>query len=143
MPESTTGQATSTDEYLAQADRWSAHNYAPLPVVIARGEGVWVWDVEGNKYLDCLSAYSAVNQGHCNPRILATLHEQASRCTLTSRAFQNDMMGPFLEKLCNLTGYDKALPMNTGAEAVETAIKTARNSITQEPGILIGRRCRR
>jgi len=126
MPESATGQATSTDEYLAQADRWSAHNYAPLPVVIARGEGVWVWDVEGNKYLDCLSAYSAVNQGHCNPRILATLHEQASRCTLTSRAFQNDMMGPFLEKLCNLVGYDKALPMNTGAEAVETAIKTAR-----------------
>ena len=104
MPESATGQATSTDEYLAQADRWGAHNYAPLPVVIARGEGVWVWDVEGNKYLDCLSAYSAVNQGHCNPRILATLHEQAARCTLTSRAFQNDMMGPFLEKLCNLTG---------------------------------------
>jgi len=126
MSETVISQPTTTEEYLAQADRWSAHNYAPLPVVITRGEGVWVWDVEGNKYLDCLSAYSAVNQGHCNPRILATLQEQASRCTLTSRAFQNDKMGPFLEKLCTLVGYDKALPMNTGAEAVETAIKTVR-----------------
>jgi ornithine--oxo-acid transaminase len=125
MPDTAVDTAT-TEDYLAQADRWGAHNYAPLPVVISRAEGVWVWDVEGNKYLDCLSAYSAVNQGHCNPRILATLREQAERCTLTSRAFQNDKMGPFLEKLCNLVGYDKALPMNTGAEAVETAIKTAR-----------------
>lgn len=125
MPD-TAVDAGTTEDYLAQADRWGAHNYAPLPVVVSRAEGVWVWDVEGNKYLDCLSAYSAVNQGHCNPRILAALHEQAERCTLTSRAFQNDKMGPFLEKLCNLVGYDKALPMNTGAEAVETAIKTAR-----------------
>ena len=125
MPDTALDAAT-TENYLAQADRWSARNYAPLPVVIARGEGVWVWDVEGNRYLDCLSAYSAVNQGHCNPRILAALVEQAERCTLTSRAFQNDKMGPFLEQLCDLVGYDKALPMNTGAEAVETAIKTAR-----------------
>jgi ornithine--oxo-acid transaminase len=125
MPDTALDAAT-TEDFLAQADRWSAHNYAPLPVVISRGEGVWVWDVEGNKYLDCLSAYSAVNQGHCNPRILAALREQAERCTLTSRAFQNDKMGPFLEQLCNLVGYDRALPMNTGAEAVETAIKTAR-----------------
>ncbi len=125
MPDTVVDAAT-TEDYLAQADRWSARNYAPLPVVIARGEGVWVWDVEGNKYLDCLSAYSAVNQGHCNPRIIAALVEQAERCTLTSRAFQNDKMGPFLEQLCDLVGYDKALPMNTGAEAVETAIKTAR-----------------
>ncbi len=125
MPDTVVDAAT-TEDYLAQADRWSARNYAPLPVVIARGEGVWLWDVEGNRYLDCLSAYSAVNQGHCNPRILAALVEQAERCTLTSRAFQNDKMGPFLEQLCDLVGYDKALPMNTGAEAVETAIKTAR-----------------
>jgi len=125
MPDTVVDAAT-TEDYLAQADRWSARNYAPLPVVIARGEGVWVWDVEGNKYLDCLSAYSAVNQGHCNPRIIAALVEQAERCTLTSRAFQNDKLGPFLEQLCDLVGYDKALPMNTGAEAVETAIKTAR-----------------
>ncbi len=125
MPDTVVDAAT-TEDYLAQADRWSARNYASLPVVIARGEGVWVWDVEGNKYLDCLSAYSAVNQGHCNPRIIAALVEQAERCTLTSRAFQNDKLGPFLEQLCDLVGYDKALPMNTGAEAVETAIKTAR-----------------
>ena len=117
---------STSDDFLQQADLWSASNYAPLPVVITRAEGVWVWDVEGNKYLDCLSAYSAVNQGHCHPRIVETMRQQAGRCTLTSRAFQNDQMGPFLEKLCNLVGYDKALPMNTGAEAVETAIKTVR-----------------
>jgi len=139
MPDTALGHAASTDDYLAQADRWSAHNYAPLPVVIARGEGVWVWDVEGNKYLDCLSAYSAVNQGHCNPRILAALREQAERCTLTSRAFQNDKMGPFLEQLCSLVGYDKALPMNTGAEAVETAIKTARKWGYEVKGVADGK----
>jgi len=139
MPDTALGHAASTDDYLTQADRWSAHNYAPLPVVIARGEGVWVWDVEGNKYLDCLSAYSAVNQGHCNPRILAALREQAERCTLTSRAFQNDKMGPFLEQLCSLVGYDKALPMNTGAEAVETAIKTARKWGYEVKGVADGK----
>ncbi|HEX9700720.1 MAG TPA: ornithine--oxo-acid transaminase [Acidobacteriota bacterium] len=126
MSDTAVTSTTTTERFLAQADRWSALNYAPLPVVINRAEGVWVWDVEGNRYLDCLSAYSAVNQGHCHPRILATLREQAERCTLTSRAFHNDQMGPFLEKLCNLVGYDRALPMNTGAEAVETAIKAVR-----------------
>ena len=119
-------QTATTAEFLDLADRWSAHNYAPLPVVIVRAEGVWVWDVEGKRYLDCLSAYSAVNQGHCHPRILEALRRQASQCTLTSRAFENDQMAPFLEKLCNLVGYEKALPMNTGAEAVETAIKAVR-----------------
>ena len=126
MSETALNCATSSEDFLQQADLWSATNYAPLPVVISRAEGAWVWDVEGNKYLDCLSAYSATNQGHCHPRIVETMRQQAGRCTLTSRAFQNDQMGPFLEKLCNLVGYDKALPMNTGAEAVETAIKTVR-----------------
>ncbi len=113
-------------EAIALAERYSAHNYHPLPVVIARGEGSWVWDVEGNKYLDCLSAYSALNQGHCHPRIVAALSEQAGRVTLTSRAFHNDKMGPFLEKLCTMSGYAMALPMNTGAEAFETAVKAVR-----------------
>ncbi len=126
MSDTAVSPAPTSDDFLQQADRWGARNYAPLPVVITRAEGVWVWDVDGNRYLDCLSAYSAVNQGHCHPRIVETMRQQAGRCTLTSRAFQNDMMGPFLEKLCNLVGYDKALPMNTGAEAVETAIKTVR-----------------
>ncbi len=126
MSDTAVSSTPTTDDFLQQADRWGARNYAPLPVVISRAEGVWVWDVEGNRYLDCLSAYSAVNQGHCHPRIVETMRQQAGRCTLTSRAFQNDQMGPFLEKLCNLVGYDKALPMNTGAEAVETAIKTVR-----------------
>lgn len=108
------------------AERYGAHNYHPLDVVIERGEGVWVWDTEGNRYLDCLSAYSAVNQGHCHPRILAAMEEQARKLTLTSRAFHNDRLGPFLALLHELTGFDRALPMNTGAEAVETAIKAAR-----------------
>lgn len=107
-------------------DQYSAHNYHPLPVVIGRGEGAWVWDVEGKKYLDMLSAYSAVNQGHRHPKILRALAEQASKLTLTSRAFHNDQMGPFLQSLCDVTGFERALPMNTGAEAVETAIKAAR-----------------
>jgi ornithine--oxo-acid transaminase len=98
----------------------------PLDVVLTEGNGVWVYDVDGNKYLDCLSAYSAVNQGHCHPRILQAAQDQMQRMTLTSRAFRNDQMGPFLQQLCELTGYEKALPMNTGAEAVETAIKAAR-----------------
>ncbi|UCC82566.1 MAG: ornithine--oxo-acid transaminase [Gemmatimonadota bacterium] len=115
-----------TEELIREVDRWSAHNYHPLPVVIERGEGCWVWDVEGNKYLDMLSAYSAVNQGHRHPRIIAALVDQAERLTLTSRAFHNDQMGAFLHQLCELVGYHKALPMNTGAEAVETAIKAVR-----------------
>ncbi len=115
-----------TEELIREVDRWSAHNYRPLPVVIERGEGCWVWDVDGNRYLDMLSAYSAVNQGHRHPRIIAALNEQANRLTLTSRAFHNDQMGAFLHQVCELVGYRKALPMNTGAEAVETAIKAVR-----------------
>jgi ornithine--oxo-acid transaminase len=116
----------TTADYLAEAERFSAHNYHPLPVVLDRGEGEWVWDVDGNKYLDCLSAYSAVNQGHRHPAIVAAAKAQLDRLTLTSRAFHNDQMGPFLRQLCELTKYEKALPMNTGAEAVETAIKAVR-----------------
>ncbi len=116
----------NSHEYITQVDRVSAHNYHPLPVVLERGEGAWVWDVEGVKYLDMLSAYSAVNQGHRHPRIIAALKAQADKLTLTSRAFHNDQMGPFLEDLCKSTGFERALPMNTGAEAVETAIKAAR-----------------
>jgi ornithine--oxo-acid transaminase len=115
-----------TEDLIREVEGWSAHNYHPLPVVIERGEGPWVWDVEGNRYLDMLSAYSAVNQGHRHPKIVAALVEQAQRLTLTSRAFHNDQMGAFLHQVCELLGYPKALPMNTGAEAVETAIKAVR-----------------
>lgn len=115
-----------TERYIEETEKWSARNYAPLPVVIERGEGVWVYDVDGNKYLDMLSSYSALNQGHCHPYIIDALVEQAKRLTLTSRAFHNDKMGKFLCKLCELAGFEKALPMNTGAEAVETALKAAR-----------------
>ena len=107
-------------------EQFSAHNYHPLGVVLTRGEGVWVYDVEGNRYLDFLAAYSAVNQGHNHPKIVAALTEQAKSLSLTSRAFRNDRFGPFCQKLAKLTGYDKVLMMNTGAEAVETAIKAAR-----------------
>ena len=117
---------TSSGDVIAEAERVSAPNYSPLPVVVSRGEGVWVFDVEGRKYLDCISAYSSLNQGHRHPRIVAALVEQAERLTLTSRAVHNDRMGPFLSELCALAGLEMALPMNTGAEAVETAIKLAR-----------------
>jgi len=116
----------SQQDIIDQTDRRSAHNYDPLPLVLEKGRGIWVWDTDGNKYLDCLSAYSAVNQGHCHPKIIAAMTEQAGKITLTSRAFHNDRMGPFLEKLCQMARMDKALPMNTGAEAVETAIKAVR-----------------
>lgn len=106
--------------------RLGAHNYKPLDVVLARGEGVYVWDTEGNRYLDCLSAYSAVNQGHCHPKILEAMVQQASKLTLTSRAFRNDQLALFYEELAALTGSHKILPMNSGAEAVESAIKTVR-----------------
>jgi ornithine--oxo-acid transaminase len=115
-----------TDQIILQTERVSAHNYAPLPVVITRAEGVWAWDVDGRKYLDCISAYSSLNQGHRHPRIIQALLVQAGRLTLTSRAVHNDRLGPFLEKLCGAAEMDMALPMNTGAEAVETAIKLAR-----------------
>ena len=117
---------TRTEKLLDEADQYGASNYKPLPVVLERGEGVWVWDVDGKRYLDMLSAYSALNQGHRHPSILEAAEEQLGRITLTSRAFHNDQMGPFLKELCELTGYEKALPMNTGAEAVETALKMVR-----------------
>ncbi len=103
-----------------------AHNYNPLDVVLTRGEGVWVWDIDGNRYLDCLSAYSAVNQGHCHPKIRDALVEQAGRLTLTSRAFRNDQLAPFYQEICALTNTSKVLPMNSGAEAVESAVKAVR-----------------
>jgi ornithine--oxo-acid transaminase len=113
-------------ELIAEEERYGARNYAPLDLVVERAEGVWLWDVEGKRYLDCVSAYSAVNVGHCHPRIYTALVEQAHRVTLTSRALRNDRMPGFLEKLTRLCGYDKAVPMNTGVEAVETAVKLAR-----------------
>jgi ornithine--oxo-acid transaminase len=116
----------ASQHYIDLEERFGAHNYHPIDVVIAEGEGVWVTDVEGRRYLDCLSAYSAVNQGHAHPRIRQALIEQAGRVTLTARAFRNDQLGPFYQELCALTGYERALPMNSGAEAVETAIKLAR-----------------
>ena len=108
------------------AERYGANNYHPLPIVIAEANGVWVTDPDGKRYMDMLSAYSALNQGHRHPKIIQALVDQAQRVTLTSRAFHNDRLGPFLQKLCDATGYEAALPMNTGAEAVETAIKAAR-----------------
>ncbi|MEA3544775.1 MAG: ornithine--oxo-acid transaminase [Thermodesulfobacteriota bacterium] len=113
-------------EYVELEDQLGAHNYKPLDVVLSRGKGVWVWDVDGNKYLDCLAAYSAVNQGHCHPKIMQAMVAQAEKLTLTSRAFRNDQLGPFYKELCELTNSHKVLPMNSGAEAVETAIKTVR-----------------
>ena len=118
--------ASRTEHFMEEAELYGAHNYHPLPVVLDKAERVWVWDVDGRKYMDCLSAYSAVNQGHRHPKIVQALKDQADRVTLTSRAFHNDKMGPMLKLLCEITGYKKALPMNTGAEAVETAIKAAR-----------------
>ncbi|WP_316233041.1 ornithine--oxo-acid transaminase [Bradyrhizobium sp. SZCCHNPS2010] len=112
--------------FIATETRLGAQNYKPLGVVLARGEGVFVWDTDGNRYLDCLSAYSAVNQGHCHPKILAAMIEQAGRLTLTSRAFHNDQLAPFYEEIAALTGAHKVLPMNSGAEAVESAIKAVR-----------------
>lgn len=118
--------SSSVIDFLATEARFGAHNYEPIGVVLSRGEGVWVWDTDGNRYLDCLSAYSAVNQGHCHPRILAAMMEQAHRLTLTSRAFHNDQLAPFYEEIAALTGSHRVLPMNSGAEAVESAIKSVR-----------------
>jgi ornithine--oxo-acid transaminase len=112
--------------YIELEDEFGAHNYKPLDVVINRGKGVWVWDVEGNKYMDCLAAYSAVNQGHCHPEIMRTMIEQVQKLTLTSRAFRNDQLGLLYQDICELTNSHKVLPMNSGAEAVETVIKTVR-----------------
>jgi ornithine--oxo-acid transaminase len=117
---------TVSQDLIDLEDQYGAHNYHPLDVVLSRGEGVWVWDVEGNKYLDFLASYSAVNQGHCHPAIVKALVEQSGKLALTSRAFRNDQLGTFYKELTQLTGFEKVLPMNTGAEAVETAIKAAR-----------------
>jgi ornithine--oxo-acid transaminase len=128
-----------TERFIDTEARLGAKNYKPLDVVLTRGEGVYVWDVEGRRYLDCLSAYSAVNQGHCHPKILAAMVEQAGRLTLTSRAFRNDQLAPFYEELCALTNSHKVLPMNSGAEAVETAIKVARKWGYEVKGVPEGR----
>ncbi|MEH6990456.1 MULTISPECIES: ornithine--oxo-acid transaminase [Bacillales] len=119
-------EATKSKSLIEQTEKYGAHNYHPLPIVISKAEGVWVEDPEGNKYMDMLSAYSAVNQGHRHPKIIQALKDQADRVTLTSRAFHNDQLGPWYEMICELTKKEMALPMNTGAEAVETAIKAAR-----------------
>lgn len=115
-----------TQHYIDLESQFGANNYKPLDVVLCRGKGIWVWDVKGRKYLDCLSAYSAVNQGHCHPRILKVLTEQAGKLTLVSRAFRNDQLGPFYKEICELTRSHSVLPMNSGAEAVESAIKAVR-----------------
>jgi ornithine--oxo-acid transaminase len=128
----------NSQELIDLEEQYGAHNYRPLDVVLQRGEGVWVYDVEGKRYLDCLSSYSALNQGHCHPRIMETLVAQARNLTLTSRAFRNDQLGPFYQEICQLTGYEMVLPMNTGAEAVETAIKAARKWGYQVKGIPAG-----
>ena len=121
--------------HIELTEKYGAHNYKPLGVVLTRGEGVWVWDIEGNKYIDMLSSYSALNQGHRHPKIIKAVIEQLERITLTSRAFYNDKLSLFLKKLNEITGYDKALPMNSGAEAVETAIKIARKWAYVKKGI--------
>jgi ornithine--oxo-acid transaminase len=125
----------NTQDFIALEDRYNAHNYKPLNVVLERGEGIWVWDVEGNRYLDFLSAYSALNQGHVHPRILQTLIEQATKLPLTSRAFRNNQLPVLAQELCELTGFDMVLPMNSGAEAVETALKAARKWGYQVKGV--------
>jgi len=127
--------AMNTKFFVDMEDIYGAHNYHPLDVVITKAKGIWVWDVEGNKYLDFLSAYSAVNQGHCHPRIVKALIEQAKKVTLTSRAFRNDQWPLLAKELCDLTGYQMVLPMNSGAEAVETALKAARMWAYQKKGV--------
>ncbi len=121
-----TSSESRTNQLIALEEQYGAHNYHPLDVVIERARGVWVWDVDGKKYLDFLAAYSAVNQGHCHPRIVAALKEQADRVTLTSRAFRNDQLGPLCRQITEMTGFARFLPMNSGAEAVETAVKAVR-----------------
>jgi len=129
-------QVTSKAEhFISLEDRYGAHNYHPLPVVLSRGEGVYVWDADGKKYFDFLSAYSAVNQGHCHPKIIQALKEQAEELTLTSRAFYNDKLGPYEKYITNYFKYDKVLPINTGVEAVETAIKICRKWAYQKKGL--------
>ncbi|KIC91966.1 ornithine--oxo-acid transaminase [Flavihumibacter solisilvae] len=127
--------STNTDYYLDLEERYGAHNYHPLPVVLTRGEGVFLWDVDGKRYYDFLSGYSAVNQGHCHPRIIQALIEQAGKLTLTSRAFYNDQLGEYEKFITGFFGYDKVLPMNTGVEGGETAIKLARRWAYVKKGV--------
>ncbi|MEA3558831.1 MAG: ornithine--oxo-acid transaminase [Candidatus Thermoplasmatota archaeon] len=130
---------TATQKIIDLDNEYGAHNYHPLPVVLSRAEGPWVWDVEGKRYLDCLSAYSAVNQGHRHPKIIKAMKDQVDKLDLTSRAFHNDVMGVFLKKLCEYSGFGSALPMNTGAEAVETGIKLARKWAYEIKGVPEGK----
>src|SRR5258707_13751389 len=123
------------NDFIATEARLGAHNYEPLGVILSRGEGVWVWDTQGNRYLDCLSAYSAVNQGHCHPKILAAMVEQAGRLTLTSRPFHNDQLAPFYQEIAGLTGSHKALPINIGAEAGGSAVKSGRKLGSHGKGV--------
>src|ERR1043165_2477583 len=122
----TTNVSPKSQFFLDREEQYGAHNYHPLPVVLSRGEGVFVWDLDDKRYYDFLSGYSAVNQGHCHPKIIASLVEQAQKLTLTSRAFHSDLLGEYAEYITTYFGYDKVLPMNTGVEAVETALKLAR-----------------
>ena len=124
-----------TNDFIELENRLGAHNYKPLDVVLGKGQGIWVWDVDGRKYMDCLAAYSAVNQGHCHPVIMRAMMDQAGKLTITSRAFRNDQLGPFYEEVCGLTNSHKVLPMNSGAEAVETVIKAVRKWGYQEKGV--------
>ena len=126
---------TNSQTFIELENQYGARNYKPLDVVIAKANGVWVEDADGNKYLDCLAAYSAVNQGHCHPKIIQALVEQAGKVTLTSRAFRNDQFGPFMRELCEITGFEMALPMNSGSEAVETALKLARKWAYEVKGV--------
>ena len=128
-----------TENFIQIENEFGAHNYKPLDVILTKGQGIWVWDIDGNKYMDCLSAYSAVNQGHCHPEIYKALVEQAKKLTLTSRAFRNDQLAPLYQDLCKLTNSHKVLPMNSGAEAVETAIKTVRKWGYETRGIPEGK----
>src|SRR5687768_11396339 len=132
---STISMPDKTNYYLQLEEQYSAHNYHPLPVVLSKGKGVFVWDVDGKRYYDFLSGYSAVNQGHCHPAIINAFTEQAHQLTLTSRAFHNDVLGEFAKYITTLFGYDKVLPMNTGVEAVETGIKLCRKWAYEVKGI--------
>lgn len=128
-----------TGDFIQLENEFGANNYKPLDVVLSRGQGIWVWDVEGNRYLDCLSSYSAINQGHCHPKILKAMNDQAKKLTLVSRAFRNNQLGPFYKEICELTQSHSVLPMNSGAEAVETAIKAIRKWGYMEKGVPAGK----
>ena len=131
--------SANTTAFLELEEKYGAHNYHPLPVVLEKGEGVFLWDIDGKRYYDFLSGYSAVNQGHCHPRIIATLIEQSKKLTLTSRAFHNNLLGEYARFITDYFGYDKVLPMNTGVEGGETAIKLARRWAVVWSGLPVAR----